>query len=422
MRALGRDVLEPSRADVEPVERERARGVARRAVVTSVIVIVVVIAAVQWLRPVPAPVFQSALTSLRLPGALPALPWPSTGSAALSVVGAGSLGQSGSSTPVPIGGLTKVMTALVVLRAHPIAGGAAGPAIPVTASDVSDYQADAAGQQSVVPVALGETLTEEQALEGLLVASGNNVATLLAAWDAGGTTPFVAKMNAEAHRLGLTSTEFGDPSGVSSGSQSTPTDLIRLGEAAMAIAAFRHVVAMTQVTLPVGGTFYSLDTDLGHDGFAGIKTGSDAAAGGCFLFEATTSFLGRELSLVGVVLGQREVPETPTAVKDADALVRTAWAAVAPIRPVSSTDVGQVVGSWGPDVAVVTSSPSSALVAWPGTSVPVRLRIGSLPTSIPAGARIGQLEITVGSEHLAVDLRTRESLPGPSPVWRLTRF
>ena len=52
----------------------------------------------------------------------------------------------------------------------------------------------------------------------------------------------------------------------------------------MAIPTFRQIVAMPQVTLPLAGLVYNLDFDLGRDGIVGIKTGSDAAAGGCFLF------------------------------------------------------------------------------------------------------------------------------------------
>ncbi len=130
------------------------------------------------------------------------------------------------------------MTAYVVLQDHPIAPGAAGAAIPVTAATITAAQIEAATQQAVVPVAAGETLTELQALEGLLVAQGNDIATLLADWDASSTTAFVAKMNIAAHILGLDSTTFTDPSGLDPGSVSTPADLIRLGEAAMAIPAF----------------------------------------------------------------------------------------------------------------------------------------------------------------------------------------
>jgi D-alanyl-D-alanine carboxypeptidase (penicillin-binding protein 5/6) len=41
------------------------------------------------------------------------------------------------------------------------------------------------------------------------------------------------------------------------------------------------------------------------DGFVGMKTGSDDAAGGCFMFRSRREVAGRELDVIGVVLGQR---------------------------------------------------------------------------------------------------------------------
>ena len=72
-------------------------------------------------------------------------------------------------------------------------------------------------------MAAGESLTELQALEGLLIPSGNNLAVLLADWDAGSTDAFVAKMNSAAQTLGLTSSHFVDVSGLDPGSESTAT-------------------------------------------------------------------------------------------------------------------------------------------------------------------------------------------------------
>jgi D-alanyl-D-alanine carboxypeptidase (penicillin-binding protein 5/6) len=43
---------------------------------------------------------------------------------------------------------------------------------------------------------------------------------------------------------------------------------------------------------------------LGHDGFVGIKTGSDDAAGGCFAFRAIRWIDGRRTTITGVVLSQ----------------------------------------------------------------------------------------------------------------------
>jgi serine-type D-Ala-D-Ala carboxypeptidase (penicillin-binding protein 5/6) len=46
------------------------------------------------------------------------------------------------------------------------------------------------------------------------------------------------------------------------------------------------------------------NTLLGQDGFVGMKTGSDDAAGGCFMFRTRRFVDGRTVYLIGVVLGQ----------------------------------------------------------------------------------------------------------------------
>ncbi len=403
--------------------KERTERVGRYALVAVVVTLVGAFLGVQWFRPVPSPEFRSTVSmSVRLPGSFPSLPWPTSGSAALLVEGAGSLGHVGSTRPAPIAGLTQVMTAYVVLRDHPLAPDAAGAAIPVTVATIAAAQAEAASQQAVVPVVAGETLTELQALEGLLVAQGNDVASLLADWDASSITAFVAKMNLTAHRLGLGSTTFTDPSGLDPGSVSTPVDLIRLGEAAMAIPAFRQIVATAQVTLPLAGLVYNLDFDLGHDGIVGIKTASDAAGGGCFLFAAQHKVAGKRVTLLGAVLGQQTISPNDAAVDDADALVRAAFTAISTFRPFPPGElVGRIVASWGTSVPVTTSK-ASGLVGWPGLTVPVQVRVGALPSTIANGARIGVLRLAPGEQNFELVLRASGSLPGPSAIWRLTRL
>ncbi len=408
--------------ELRHIEHKKVARV-RRYIVVLVVVVLVVLAGVRWIGPVPSPVFRSAVsTSVRLPGALPPLPWPTTGAAALSVEGAGSLGSMGSTRPAPIAGLAKVMTAYIVLEDHPLATGALGPAIPVTATTIAAAQAESATQQSVVPVATGETLTELQALEGLLVAQGNDMATLLTGWDAGSTAAFVAKMNTSAHTLGLDSTKFTDPSGLDPGSVSTPADMIRLGEAAMSIPAFAQVVAMPQATLPLAGLVYNFDYDLGHDGIVGIKTGSDSTAGGCFLFESQETVGGKDVTLVGAVFGQEGASPVTTALDDADALVHAAFATVGtfPALLAPGHPVGRIVAPWAPSVPVTAES--SSIVGWPGLTVPFQVHVGALPSAIPAGAQIGVLRADLGGRHTDLALRTSQPLHGPSAFWRITRW
>jgi D-alanyl-D-alanine carboxypeptidase (penicillin-binding protein 5/6) len=67
----------------------------------------------------------------------------------------------------------------------------------------------------------GEKLTELQALQAMLIPSGNNIASLLARWDAGSQAAFVAKMNAAAGPLGLRCTRCADVSGADPATAST---------------------------------------------------------------------------------------------------------------------------------------------------------------------------------------------------------
>ena len=386
------------------------------------VALVGVAAGLQWTRRIPAPVFRPVVTtSVHIPGSSPSLPWPTTGSAALTMEGVGSLGQVGSTQPVPIASITKVMTAYVVLKDHPLEPGATGPAIPVTADTIAAYQTGLATQQSVVDVAAGESLTELEALEGLLIPSGNDLATLLAEWDAGSTTAFIAKMNSTAQGLGLTSTHFVDVSGLDSGSTSNAADLVKLGEAAMSDATFSQIVSMGEVTLPVAGLLYNFDYDIGHDGIVGIKTGTDAAAGGCFLFEAQQTIDSTKVTVVGAVLGQRTSSPITAVLSSAEALATAAFAAMTTVPVVAPDQLdGRIVAPWGA-TASVKAPQSPTIVGWPGLTLPAQLRVGRVPSVVTRGTRIGVIDVDLDGRHVDVVLRSSGSLSRPSALWRLTR-
>ncbi|HEU5476265.1 MAG TPA: hypothetical protein VFU64_00355 [Gaiellaceae bacterium] len=183
-------------------------------------------------------------------------------------------------------------------------GPADGPAITLTDADVADTDRRRRQQESIVPIAAGEQLTERQALQALLLPSANNIAAVLARWDAGSEDRFVARMNATARSLGMTRTRYTDPSGYDDATVSTAADQVRIVARAMRLPVFASIVATPSATLPVAGTVHNTNTLLGHDGFAGVKTGSDHAAGGCFAFRAVRWIDGKRTTITGVVLGQ----------------------------------------------------------------------------------------------------------------------
>jgi serine-type D-Ala-D-Ala carboxypeptidase (penicillin-binding protein 5/6) len=175
--------------------------------------------------------------------------------------------------------------------------------VPVTAADVATYNTEKSQGQSVFPVVAGEQLSEYQALEALLVPSGNNVAELLAAWDSGSLPVFVAKMNARATTAGMTHTNYADASGFSPDSVGTPGDLITLAEVAMRNPVFAEIVGQPEATLPVAGRVFNVDAALGQEGIIGVKTGPSSPAGACFVFAADVKADGQPARIFGAVLG-----------------------------------------------------------------------------------------------------------------------
>ena len=251
---------------------------------------------------------------------LPGTVWPTDGQAAVQI-GQSQVHAGPNQHAAAIASVAKVMTAYLVLRDHPLRLGQDGPTITLTDADVADTDRRRGQQESVVSIAAGEQLTERQALQALLLPSANNIAAVLARWDAGSVARFVVRMNATARSLGMTHTRYTDPSGYDDATVSTAADQVRIVDRAMRLPVFASIVATPSATLPVAGTVHNTNTLLGHNGFVGVKTGSDDAAGGCFAFRAIRWIDGKRTTITGVVLGQPGHDQIAAGLAAADAMV-----------------------------------------------------------------------------------------------------
>jgi D-alanyl-D-alanine carboxypeptidase (penicillin-binding protein 5/6) len=229
--------------------------------------------------------------------------WPASGQGAYQL-GSRAPAASPDERPVPIASLAKVMTALVVLNHLPLDGAAEGPALVVRPADVADTARRRSRDESVVTVQAGERLTERQAVVALLLPSANNVAVMLARKVSGSVTAFVGEMNSTARALGMHDTTYTDPSGFAPSTQSTAIDQLTLALHVAQDPTLTSIMSTRSARLPVAGAVHNTDTLLGSDGFMGMKTGSDDAAGGCFMFRSVRSVRGFNTDLIGVVLGQ----------------------------------------------------------------------------------------------------------------------
>jgi D-alanyl-D-alanine carboxypeptidase (penicillin-binding protein 5/6) len=355
---------------------------------------------------------------VRLPGDAPVLAWPSEGQAAVEVEGVGSLGISGSSMPVPIASVAKVMTAYLTLREHPLAAGEQGFSMTITAADAAEEDQREALGESTLNVRAGERLSERQALQALLLPSANNVAALLARYDAGGIALFVARMNATARTLGMGSSTYTDPSGFNDETVSTAGDQLKLARVAMRIPAFAEIVEEPSVVLPLVGRVANYNGLVGEDGYVGVKTGSDRAAGGCLVFAKRILIDGRAVTVLGVVLNQRGGSLIQAALASARQLGDSASAS---LRLRTAVRAGTVVlSASSADGRGTTAITAGALreVGWGGERVPVRVLARPAMTRLKAGETMANVALLDGSVTSTSAL-ARSSVGGPSLGWRL---
>jgi D-alanyl-D-alanine endopeptidase (penicillin-binding protein 7) len=122
----------------------------------------------------------------------------------------------------PIASISKLMTAVVVVDANlPM-----DEMLEITDDDVDGLK------HTTSRLRVGTKLSRGDMLHLALMSSENRAANALGRHYPGGLPAFVAAMNAKAQALGMTSTHFIEPTGLSSNNVSSPHDLARLLRAA----------------------------------------------------------------------------------------------------------------------------------------------------------------------------------------------
>ncbi|MET7722224.1 D-alanyl-D-alanine carboxypeptidase [Streptomyces mirabilis] len=409
-----------------PPPQTPVRTLARRVKIWTplVLLLAVIFAVAQSLRPLPTPTLDlTAESSYTFGGGDASIPWPSSGQGALDVQGIGSFGTSGAQKAAPIASVAKVMTAYLILRDHPIKSGD-GAKIKV---DQKAQDQSAAGDESTVNVHAGDTITQKEALEGVLIASANNVARLLARWDAGSETAFVAKMNAAAKDLGMTNTTYTDPSGLTKTTVSTAADQVKLAKAAMKDASFREVARMMEYTDYKGTRHSNWNHLVGSNNVIGIKTGTTTAAGGNLVFAATKEIGGEVRTIVGAVISQGPGGSDNTilggALAAGDKLIRAAQASLKSATILKKGDVvGYVDDGLGGRTPVVITKDVTA-VGWAGLKVKLSFVSSELPHSAKAGTKVGSLTVGDGGSSSAVQVpvELQKDLAEPGFGAKLTR-
>ncbi|GAA2061044.1 D-alanyl-D-alanine carboxypeptidase [Streptomyces albiaxialis] len=388
------------------------------------LLLVVLFLVAQAVRPLPAAELEmTASKTYGFAGGKPSMPWPSEGQAVVHVDGLGSLGSYGEQKPVPIASVAKVMTAYVILRDHPVKKGTTGAKIPVD-QKAEDDAGLSAQNESTVEVKKGQTLTEKEAINAIMIASANNVARLLARWDAGSEKAFVKKMNDAAKELGMKNSTYTDPSGLKAETKSTAADQVKLGKKVMEIPLFREIVKQPQYEDLNGKTQPNWNKLVPLDGVVGIKTGTTTKAGGNLLFAAEKEIGGTRQLIVGAVLGQYKPSILDTVLGESKKLIDAGQDALQARKVVKKGDVvGYVDDQLGGRTPVVATRDVTA-VGWSGLKVKLGLTDSgkSVPHTGDKGDKVGTLTVGAGPGQVKVPVALQEPMTEPGFGSKLTRI
>lgn len=192
---------------------------------------------------------------------------------------------------LPIASITKLMTAIVVVDA----GAPLDEVLTVSQADVDTEK----GSQSRLHV--GSKLTRGQMLHLALMSSENRAAHALGRHHPGGMEAFVESMNRKAQELGMKSTRYVEPTGLSSSNQSSAVDLSILVKAAASYPLIREMSTDEGTSVAVGRRvleFRNTNVLVRNPSWDIVlqKTGYISEAGRCVVMQ--TQLAGRKLIMV----------------------------------------------------------------------------------------------------------------------------
>jgi D-alanyl-D-alanine carboxypeptidase (penicillin-binding protein 5/6) len=238
----------------------------------------------------------ATLLALALLPARAADPFPGAAAAYLVMVDGAVRWERAADAPRAPASLAKLMSALVALAD----GG--------LDEEVSASRRAAAARGARLGLREGERVAAHGLMAAMLVGSAND-ACLALAERRGDAAAFVARMNAEAAKLGMRATRFGDPCGFDRDHQrSTARDLARLAERFMAQPQLAALARSREVEVASAGRarvwrVKNTNVLLEHfPGTIGVKTGQTRRAGHNLIVLAERD--GRRVLLV--MLGARD--------------------------------------------------------------------------------------------------------------------
>ena len=198
---------------------------------------------------------------------------------------------------LPPASVTKIMTLLLVMEA--IEEGRLKWTDQVA---TSERAASMGGSQIYLEV--GETMSVEDMVKSVVIASANDAACALAERVAGSEEEFVRRMNAKAADLGMKNTNFENTNGLDDTAQNHLTSAMDIAIMSRALIRYEKILEYSSIWMDTvrDGAFGLTNTNRlvrYYNGCTGLKTGSTSKAGFCISATAKRN----NMSLICVIMG-----------------------------------------------------------------------------------------------------------------------
>lgn len=418
------------RAALDPALRRRRR---RRGWIITAVVLALVVGVpggyTAWAlnAPLSDPVAMAeAPTAAAGPAA--ALILPAEGASAISVTGgeaylgpdaSGIWATSGTDEARPIASISKLITALVILDAKPLAAeGDPGPTITFDKAAHDLYDRYYVLGATIVRMPTGTSMSEFDALATMLIPSASNYAEAVSTWAFGSQSAFLRAARVWLDEHGLGNTTLVEPTGISARNTSTPSDLLTLGRLAAADPIVARIAATSTLYVPsIETTLNNTNDLLGRGGITGLKTGNLGEGTHNLLYTASLDVgIDAPLSVTGVALGGFSRDSVDASVLTLLDSIRNGFHRV----PVA--EGGQIVGSvttpWGATADLVIEGDRS-LLTWSDTPITVAMET-TTPRAYADGEEVGTITWAAGPNTTSAAIEIDGTIEPPSAWWRLT--
>lgn len=324
---------------------------------------------------------------------------------------------------------TKIMTSMVVLDAVEKGEVSLDDKFTMTQEIFDTLALDG----SSIYLEVGESMSVDNLLKGLLIASGNDAAAVLAVGVAGSIDAFVERMNKKASELGLSKTHFVNPHGLHDTQHyTTARELSIMAREAMKIQAFRDIVEIAHIKLEptnMKEERYFINTNnlvsrmryphYFYEYATGIKTGSTSEAGSCLVSSAEKD----GISVICVLLNSED---NSTSHNESKAILEHGLEDFAPRKVAKRDDIfGEVTvdQAAGDSDYIILSAENNIEVLFPkdGNAEEIE-QVVEIPDSVRApiasGQAIGKVSFvykgqTLGSVNLISTMEVERSFFGP---------